>query len=66
MTISTPVESSNDNIVGQIQDAFNQQAEQLFERKELKLNTKYYLNNITLRPNTILLTVLVLFPLKDQ
>ena len=55
MTISTPVESSNDNIVGQIQDAFNQQAEQLFERKELKLNTKYYLNNITLRPNTILL-----------
>ncbi len=55
MTISMPVSKSGDSIVNQIQDAFNEQAEQLFERKELKLNTKYYLNNITPKPNMVLL-----------
>ena len=55
LTITMPVSKSNDDIVGQIQDAFNEQAEQLFERKELKLNTKYYLNNITPKPNMVLL-----------
>ena len=55
MTISMPAEKPSDSIVGQIQDAFNEQAEQIFERKELKLNTKYYLNNITPKPNMVLL-----------
>ena len=54
LTISTPV-SSNDNIVGQIQDAFNTQTEQIFAKKELKLNTKYYLNNVNIKQNGILL-----------
>ena len=55
MTITMPVAQSSDSIVGQIQEAFNEQAEQIFERKELKLNTKYYLNNITPKPNMLLL-----------
>ncbi len=55
MTISVPAEQPNDSIVGQIHEAFNEQTEQLFERKELKLNTKYYLNNITPKPNMVLL-----------
>ncbi len=55
MTIVMPVEQSDDTIVGQIQDAFNEQTEQLFEKKELKLNTKYYLNNITPKQNSVLL-----------
>ena len=55
LTITTPVPKSNDDIVGQIQEAFNEQAEQIFERKELKLNTKYYLNNVTTKQNSVLL-----------
>ena len=55
MTITMPVEPSGDNIVGQIQEAFNEQAEQFFEKKELKLNTKYYLNNITPKQNSVLI-----------
>lgn len=55
LTITTPVAPPNDTIVNQIQDAFNTQTNQIFEKKELKLNTKYYLNNATIKPNGILL-----------
>ena len=51
LTVTTPIAS--DNIVTQIQDAFN--TEQTFAKKELKLNTKYYLNNINTKPNGILI-----------
>ena len=53
LTVTTPVNQANDTIVGQIQDAF--QSEQVFAKKELKLNTKYYLNNISPKPNGILI-----------
>lgn len=55
LTIMMPVSQTEDTIVDQIQDAFNTQAEQIMARKELKLNTKYYLNNITPRPNGVLI-----------
>lgn len=55
LTIMMPVSNSNDTIVDQIQDAFNTQAQELMARKELKLNTKYYLNNISTRPNGVLI-----------
>ena len=55
LTITTPISQAQDSIVGQIQDAFNTQANQLMARKELKLNTKFYLNNITMKPNGVLL-----------
>lgn len=55
LTITTPVAPVNDSIVGQIQDAFNTQTEQILAKKELKLNTKYYLNNVSIRQNGILL-----------
>lgn len=55
LTITTPINQSQDTIVGQIQDAFNTQANQLMTKKELKLNTKYYLNNITTKQNGVLL-----------
>lgn len=49
-----PVQNQ-DNIAAQIQEAFNTQIEQAMAKKELKLNTKYYLNKITPRQNGILL-----------
>lgn len=55
LTIMMPVSQNSDTIVNQIQDAFNTQAEQIMAKKELKLNTKYYLNNITTKPNGILI-----------
>lgn len=55
LTITTPVNQSSDNIVGQIQEAFEEQTKQIREKKELKLNTKYYLNNITTKQNGVLL-----------
>ena len=55
LTITTPVQQEQDGIAEQIHEAFNAKAEQLMERKELKLNTKYYLNNITTRQNGVLL-----------
>ncbi len=55
LTIMMPVPSQNDTIADQIQDAFNTQAEQILARKELKLNTKYYLNNITPKPTGVLI-----------
>ncbi len=53
LTIATPVPQSDDSIAGQIQDAFKQG--QIMTKKELKLNTKYYLNNVTIKPNGVLL-----------
>ena len=53
MTVTTPVPT--DSITGQINNAFNLQAEQIFEKKELKLNTKYYLNNVNVKQNGILI-----------
>ena len=55
MTVTTTVAPTNDSIVGQIQDAFNTQANQILAKKELKLNTKYYLNNISTKQNGILI-----------
>ena len=55
LTITTPINQPQDSIVGQIQDAFNTQASQLMAKKELKLNTKYYLNNVTTKQNGVLL-----------
>ncbi len=55
MTVTIPVPSNNDSIVDQIQNAITTQAEQILAKKELKLNTKYYLNNITTKQNGILL-----------
>lgn len=55
LTVTSPIEQQLDNITGQIQDAFNVKTEQAFAQKELKLNTKYYLNNISIRQNGILL-----------
>lgn len=53
-TVTTPVAPVNESIFGQIQDAFNTQTEQILAKKELKLNTKYYLNNINIKQNGIL------------
>ena len=55
LTITTPVSQNQDSIVEQIQDAFNTQAQQILARKALKLNTKYYLNNITTQQNGLLI-----------
>lgn len=56
LTVTTPVPIQNqDNIAAQIQEAFNTQIEQAMAKKELKLNTKYYLNKITPRQNGVLL-----------
>lgn len=54
-TVITPVAPKNDSIVDQIQDAFNTQADKIMAKKELKLNTKYYLNNAVVKENGILL-----------
>lgn len=56
LTVITPIPVQNqDNIAAQIQEAFNTQVEQAMAKKELKLNTKYYLNKITPRQNGVLL-----------
>jgi len=54
-TVNTPISPANDSIVDQIQDAFNTSSGQLFAKKELKLNTKYYLNNINTLQNGVLI-----------
>ena len=54
LTITTP--APQDAVVDQIQEAFNSKAEQQFAKKELKLNTKYYLNQLTPRQNGILIS----------
>ena len=55
MTVQTPVTPVNDTIVGQINNAFNVQTQQILAKKELKLNTKYYLNNISIKQNGVLI-----------
>ena len=55
LTITTPVAQSNDSIVGQIQDAFNTTTNEIRAKKELKLNTEYYLNSISTKQNGVLL-----------
>lgn len=56
LTVTTPIPVQNqDNIAAQIQEAFSTQVEQAMAKKELKLNTKYYLNKITPRQNSVLL-----------
>lgn len=55
LTVATPISQAGDNIVGQIQDAFNTSAEQLFAKKELRLNTKFYINNISTKQNAVLI-----------
>lgn len=54
-TVTVPVTPPNDSIMGQIQDAFNAQAEQILAKKELKLNTRYYLNNVSAKQNGVLI-----------
>ena len=55
MTVTTPVEKQPDSITEQIQDTFNVKSEQTFAKKELKLNTKFYLNSVSVKQNGILL-----------
>lgn len=55
LTITTPVAQANDSIVGQIQDAFNTTTQEIRAKKELKLNTEYYLNSVTTKQNGVLL-----------
>ena len=55
MTVQTPVPAVNDTIVGQINNAFNTQTKQILAKKDLKLNTRYYLNNISIKQNGILI-----------
>lgn len=63
LTVTTPTIKQNtaqDDIAGQIQQAFNttvQQASQILtaaEKKELRLNTKYYIDKITPKNNAVL------------
>ena len=54
MTVTTPVPSS-DNILGQINNAFNTPSEPTYQKQDLKLNTKYYLNSVSTKQNGILI-----------
>lgn len=63
LTVTTPTIKQNtpqDDIAGQIQQAFNttvQQAAQILtatEKKELRLNTKYYIDKVTPKHNSVL------------
>lgn len=68
LTITSPSPEPtkpNDNLVEQIQDAFNTtvqlaaqqiEPESLFIKKELTLNSKYFLNKITPKPNAVLIS----------
>ena len=51
LTMTTP-ETPHDEVVSQIQEAFNTQHT---SKKELKLNTKYYIDSITPKQNAVLL-----------
>ena len=53
LTITTPLSQTPDTVVSQIQDAFNSQ--NFMSKKELKLNTKFYLNNLSIKQNGVLL-----------
>lgn len=60
MTVTTPVthQPEGDDIVLQLQQAFNNALPQVIpqiEKKTLKLNTKYYIEQITAKPNAVLI-----------
>lgn len=57
LTVEVPDNSPKENLVNQIQEAFNQQTtnEKTFIKKDLKLNTRYYINQLTPNQNGILL-----------
>lgn len=61
MTIYTPVKKAvtENNIVEQLQDAFNTTVQQVtspdVEKMPLRLNTKYYIDRITTKPNAVLI-----------
>lgn len=62
LTVTTPVkqETAADDIVEQLQKAFNTSIQQLTtpeltEKKTLKLNTKYYIEQVTAKPNAVLI-----------
>lgn len=61
MTIYTPVKKTQpeNNIVEQLQQAFNttlqQNNEPEVEKMDLRLNTKYYIEKLTVKPNSVLI-----------
>lgn len=61
MSIYTPVkkEITENNIVEQLQEAFNTTVQQVtapeVEKMQLRLNTKYYIDRITTKPNAVLI-----------
>ena len=61
MTIYTPVRKTvpENNIVEQLQQAFNTTIQQVtepeVEKMELRLNTKYYIDKLTIKPNAVLI-----------
>lgn len=61
MTIYTPIkkEITENNIVEQLQEAFNTTVQQVtspdVEKMQLRLNTKYYIDRITTKPNAVLI-----------
>ncbi len=61
LTVEVPDDTPQETMVDQIQQAFNtddvpKMDEPSLVKKELKLNTKYYINDIIPRPNGILLS----------
>ena len=62
LTVTSPVEvpAVGDDIVTQLQEAFNNAIPQVLpiiknEKKILKLNTKYYIEQLTAKPNAVLI-----------
>lgn len=61
MTVYTPIKKAltEDNIVEQLQEAFNATVQQVtapaVEKMQLKLNTKYYIDKLTTKPNAVLI-----------
>ena len=59
LTVEIPDNLPKENVVSQIQQAFNtiqKMDEKPLVKKDLKLNTKYYINQITPRTNAVLLS----------
>ncbi len=57
ISMEIPVEVSNDNILGQINSAFeiNTTKSYILEKKDLALKSKYYLNSYSVEPNGVIL-----------
>lgn len=61
LTVEVPSSEQKDNLVDQIQQAFNTTVQQTpkmdsnFVKKDIKLNSKYYITKITPRANAVLL-----------